>query len=106
MQNLEPAALSASSSVFQLWITQWRLGILDPREASFVLRMVLRDLSAKRVDDPFWRFLRQFLAPPAADAGASLPKDSIAAEQLLLSALSLQPQQAKSLLEYLSQCYA
>src|SRR5258708_9496026 len=105
MHDVESSALSAPSPVFQLWIIQWRMGILDPREATFVLRLVLHDLRTKRADDPFWKFLQQFLTPSATD-GTPLPEDAGETERLLHCAWSLQPRQAKLLLEHLSQCYA
>jgi hypothetical protein len=106
MHDVEPSTPSAPSPVFQLWIIQWRMGILDPREAAFVLRLVLHDLRTKRADDPFWKFLRQFLTPSVADTETSLPEDAVEVERLLHCAWFLQPRQAKLLLEHLSQCYA
>ncbi len=104
MQNLEPASYT-SSSLFQLWITQWQLGTLDPKEATLVLKTVLVHLRTREIDDPFWKFLAQFFASPA-DTGTSFVKDEAEPEQLLQRACSLQPQQARSLLEYLGRCYA
>ncbi len=104
MQNLEPAS-STSSSLFQLWITQWQLGILDPREASPVLKTVLVDLSTREVGGSLWECLTQFFASPA-ESGTSFLQDGVEPEQLMLRAWSLQPQQAKVLLEYLGRCYA
>jgi hypothetical protein len=106
MQIVELSSSVAPSSVFQLWITQWRLGILDPLQSTFVLRSVLSTLRTKRPDDPFWTFLQEFFAPSVADSPATLPTDGVEVEHLLHYAYSLQPQQAKSLLEYLSQHHA
>jgi hypothetical protein len=106
MQNLEPSSSFRSSAVFHLWITQWRLGILVPNEAMLVLRMVLRDLHNSKADDPFWKFLEQFLGPSRVSTGMSRPKDKVKAEQLLHDAWSLPPHRAKALLDYLSRCYA
>lgn len=104
MQNLECAA-SPPSSLFQLWITQWQLGILDPRDATFVLKTVLVDLRTREGDDPFWKFLAQFFASPV-NPGTSFPVGGAEPEQLLQRAETLQSQQAKLLLEYLGRCYA
>ena len=105
LQNLESSASSASSSVFQLWITQWQLGILDPREATFVLKTVLVGLRSRKVDAHFWKFLRQFFASPK-DAGTSFLIDEAESEQLIQRACSLPSLQAKLLLEYLGRRYA
>ncbi len=104
MQNLEHAS-PPSSSLFQLWITQWQLGILDPKEAPLVLKKILAGLRTRKVDDPFWGFLAQFFASPAGSE-TSLTRNADGAEGLLERARSLQLQEAKSLLEYLGRCYA
>jgi hypothetical protein len=65
----------------------------------------LVDLRARDVEDPFWKFLAQFFASPV-DFGTSFLRDGAGPEQLLERAGALQPQQAKSLLEYLGRCYA
>jgi len=104
MQNLEHAS-PPSSSLFQLWITQWQVGILDPREATLVLKTVLVDLRARKMNDPFWKFLAQFFAS-SAGPGTSFPRDGVEPERLLERARSLHPQEAKLLLEYLGRCYA
>jgi len=92
--------------VFDLWITEWRLGILDPRQAASVLKVVLRDFGAKGADDSFWKLLRQFLEPSEADMATSLPEDASERARLLDCACSLYPQRAKLLLEHLGRFYA
>jgi len=92
--------------VFDLWITEWRLGILDQRQAASVLKLVLRDLGAKGADDPFWKFLRQFLEPSDADIETRAPEGVSETARLLDCACSLYPQRAKLLLEHLGRFYA
>jgi len=92
--------------VFDLWITEWQLGILDPRQAASVLKVVLCDFGAKGADDSFWKLLRQCLKPFDADIATSLPEGASERARLLDCACSLGPQQAKLLLEHLIRCYS
>jgi len=104
MDNNTQSGLPASA--FQVWMGQWRLTTLDTEGCMFVLRFLLRAFSARRPEDLFWKFLRDFLfsendqETSAEDALFSSSRD------LLTHAATLKPEQARALVAYLGECYA
>lgn len=103
---MDNAQREMSPGAFQVWIGQWRVASLDREGCMFVLRFLLRTFNARPSADNFWRFLEQFLCadedPEIADAYERVQT----ARDLLAHASALDPDQARALMAYLSQCYA
>jgi hypothetical protein len=101
-----------SPAAFQVWIGQWRLASLDCEGCMFVLRFLLRAFRNRRSEDNFWRFLEEFLFSDAEQFSDEEQEDADdyergqTAKDLLVHAGSLNPDQARALMAYLSQCYA
>ena len=94
-------------SAFQVWMGQWRLTTLDTEGCMFVLRFLLRNFSARRPEDQFWTFLRNFLF--SDDTHDNSDEDAVFAQSsrdLLAHATALKPDQARALVAYLGECYA
>lgn len=49
-----------ASPVFAAWFSQWKLGVLEPDGATFVLRHVLKELRGNRSNVKFWVLLAEF----------------------------------------------
>ena len=82
--------------------SQWRLSSLDDQGCAFVLRFILCAFRARRTEDPFWNFLLQFLL----NTQVLDESEKITAQLLLTRASSLQPEQARALLDYFTQSYS
>ena len=95
-----------SPAAFQVWIGQWRLASLDREGCMFVLRFLLRAFRNRRSEDNFWRFLEEFLFSDEEQEDADDYERGQTAKDLLVHAGSLNPDQARALMAYLSQCYA
>lgn len=95
-----------SPGAFQVWMGQWRLASLDREGCMFVMRFLLRAFRPRPSADNFWRFLEQFLSadeePKASDAYDRVKT----ARDLLAHASTLDADQARALMAYLSECYA
>lgn len=95
-----------SPGAFQVWIGQWRLASLDREGCMFVLRFLLRAFRSRPSADNFWRFLEEFLSADE-ELQVSDAFDRVkTAGDLLAHASALDPDQARALMAYLSQCYA
>jgi len=79
-----------------------RLNQLDDQGCVFVLRFILSSFRARRSEDRFWGLLRQFLF----DAQVLGEPEGPVAQHLLSQASRLEPEQARALLDHLSQAYA
>jgi hypothetical protein len=95
-----------SPGAFQVWIGQWRLASLDREGCMFVLRFLLRAFRSRPSEDNFWRFLEQFLFTDEEQDNAEDYERLQTAKDLLVHASALNPDQARALMAYLSQCYA
>jgi hypothetical protein len=95
-----------SPSAFQVWIGQWRLASLDREGCMFVLRFLLRAFRSRPSDDNFWEFLERFLSADEQMEVSDEYDRVKTARDLLAHASVLNPDQARALMAYLSQCYA
>ncbi len=102
-----------TSPVFNLWLNQWRLSILDSESAAHVLTLVIDSMLVESGQQQFWQHLEQFLSIEAkgslvhsAAVDSSIAtmdalegaKDPDSRRQLAERAGQLQPQGAKCLL--------
>jgi hypothetical protein len=110
-----------TNPVFNLWLNQWRLSILDSESATPVLAFVIDSMLAQSGQQQFWQHLEQFLSIEAkgslvhsAAVDSSIAtmdalegvKDPDSRRQLAKRAGQLPPQEAKYLLEYLSRSHS
>lgn len=95
-----------SADAFQVWIGQWQLTALDTEGCMFVLRFLLRSFSAKRPEDKFWRFLKQFLFAEDDQENTEFEEPGFTSKDLLGYAGSVNPDHARALVAYLGECYA
>lgn len=100
------AQREVSSNAFQVWMGQWRLSTLDTDGSMFVLRFLLRAFRSRRSDDRFWQFLHQFLFSEDDQENTVDDEELPTSKDLLCYAGTLQPDQARALVAYLSECYA
>lgn len=75
---------------------------LEDRGCVFVLRFILIAFRGRRPEDRFWSLLQRFLVDAQMAGGA----EARSAKHLLSQATSLNPRQARALLDFLSHTYA
>jgi hypothetical protein len=126
------AVHTESSHIFSLWLSQWRLSILDCESARPVLASVLDSMLTESGQHVFWQHLEQFFSSEenrskidsAASDSSNLnpqdldsPNEDVSAAlghlenpdlscQLAERARQLPPRGAKCLLEHLSRSYS
>ena len=121
------AVHTESSHIFSLWLSQWRLSILDCESAKPVLASVLDSMLTESGQHTFWQHLEQFfsseenrsvihsaafdllnLDSPNKDVSAALGhlENPDLSRQLAERARQLPPRGAKCLLEHLSRSYS
>jgi hypothetical protein len=116
MPNTNAAANVGSAHIFDLWLSQWRLAILDSNSAQPILASVLNAMLARPGEDPFWQYLQEFFGSPD-HASRSFSTEDIKEDldvtknpdlrrHLIEHAKLLPPRQAKRLLEHLSCSYS
>jgi hypothetical protein len=115
---LGPAEHTEPSHIFSLWLSQWRLSILDCDSAKPVLASVLDSMLTESGQSLFWQYLEQFFNSEANrsvcdSSNAVSPREDVSAalgqlanpdiyRQLVERAQQLPSQGAKCLLEHLS----
>ena len=115
MPNTNAAANTGAGQIFDLWLSQWRLAILDSNSARPILAAVLSAMLARSGEEAFWECLQEFLeAQKHASAGSSAEemkesadlKTSDVRRWLVECVMQLPARQAKRLLEHLSNSYS
>jgi hypothetical protein len=116
MPNANSAANTGSAHIFDLWLSQWRLAILDSNSAQPILISVLNAMLARPGEDAFWQYLQEFFGSPDHASGGFSAKDIKEAldvtknpdlrRHLIEHSKLLPPRQAKRLLEHLSRSYS
>jgi len=75
VSSRNPLLVQPASPVFAAWFSQWKLGVLEPDGAVFVLGHVIKALRGNRSHAKFWIMLAEFrnrLRQTAADAPSEL----------------------------------
>lgn len=118
MPNATSAANTESSHIFDLWLSQWRLAILDSNSAQPILSAVLNSMLARSGEDAFWECLQEFFEMPDHESSGSSVQDPKASmdlssakkpdlrHHLVERATLLPPRQVKRLLEHLGSAYS
>ena len=115
MPNAYLSANAESSQVFDLWLSQWRLAILDSNSARPILSAVLSSMLAQSGENAFWEYLQEFLAAQKhVSAGLFVAdrevdpdlKNPDLRRWLVECVTQLPASQAKRLLEHLGSSYS
>lgn len=95
---------SGNCHIFDLWLSQWRMAILDCESAKFLLLSILDSMHAMSGQDEFWAQLRRFFDSRNQSNRDVDESDSTADlhDRLRLQASLLTSHEAKLLLEDLS----
>ncbi len=109
------SASAESSQIFDLWLSQWRLAILDGNSAQPILSAVLSSMLARSGEDAFWEYLQEFLAAQKRVSNGSFAEEREADTDLkspdirrwlVECVMQLPARQAKCLLEHLGSSYS